>query len=1143
MRFFSGVAGVLLAGMCVSLSASAPTFLPARLVVDLNSVPIALDSAPTAACAQGNTAYFQATDTNSMVGLWKSDGTSAGTTLVLQMGPAGGQAYIHCLGFGSTGLAYFWGSDTTHGQQLWRTDGTAAGTLMLSGFTVRSFTTPALLAFLPNGAVIFQVDDQVHGNELWVSDGTVAGTHLIVDLTPGSDGSYFWTGATYGGDYYFGFNGNPWKTDGTAAGTQEIADIGTAPGSYNPSQFVALSTGVLFVGTTQGPGGELWLTDGNTAARITNSFPTAGNTLVIDGLQSLGSKAIFRVAGPGSPSVAQLWVTDATLAGTRQLKAGVSLQPLNFMASFGGHAVFTAKTAAAFADIWATDGTESGTLALNTSNPPTAGVAIAQSFVTTQNLVYAIATSPNNYETWVTNATSGGTHKLGTFSPGSYSDGLVMATGDAKATYILNTTGAAGAVSGSRATLRRLDGQSGALSVVTQLDVTAAQPLTPLNGKALFTNTTAAVGQEPWVSDGTAAGTHVLRDIAPSVRNGDSIPFVFAQLPTFALMRADDGVHGAALWRTDGTASGTKMVSSVVPMESLFGGIPGGALNGRVIFAGSDGVHGTEPWVTDGTAAGTLMLADINQGADSSIPNSSYPAECGVFVTMGSYAYFGARMFSLYGALWRTDGTPAGTTYIGTFRWGRNYSGSDVCVVAQMNGSVFFLAETPPDGGIGLWKTDGTAAGTTQVSTSPLVITSKPVVANGYLYFVANASSGNGIYRSDGTPAGTGPLAVPASTDAGYYGPYQPVVAGNYVFYIVCNSSNTCTAYSVHQTTGQRTALAEVGGTSWAPLGNKVIFQGRSAGTGIEPWVTDGTPAGTHLLVDTVPGSADGSPVSFINFNGLMYFTIQRPDPGQIVYEYWRTDGTTAGTLRVDNVPANPIPYGLNVTAAVFGQHLLFDGSDASHGLELWSFDNAQPVLNADTATTPSDVAVTIDVLANDVDSDGAMDPTSTQIVQQPSHGTATVVPGTGAIQYTATAGYVGPDSLTYVASDVQQYAGAAAATVSVTVTEPVGNGGGTGSGGSGGTGSGGSGGTGSGGSGGTGSGGSGGTGSGGSGAAPGGSGDGAGGGGDKGGGGGGAIEPYMLLMLVLVLLGREPIKRSGRSLALTRRSVGRSLH
>jgi len=1123
MRFFSAVAGVLLAGICVSLSASAPTFLPSRLVVDLNSIPIAIDSAPTAACTQGSTAYFQATDENAVTGLWKSDGTSAGTTLVKQIGPAGAQTYIHCLGVSASGLAYFWGSDATHGQQLWRSDGTATGTLMVSGFILRSFATPTLLAFLPNGSVIFQVDDQVYGNELWVSDGTTAGTHIIVDLTPGTDGSYFIAGATYGGDFYFGFNGNPWKTDGTAAGTQKIADIGTPPGSYSPSQFVALSNGVLFVGTSQGPGGEFWFIDGSTATRVTNSFPGTGAFMAVSAVQSLGSKATFFVTDQNT-QVTQLWVTDATLAGTKQIKVSASLHPVNFFANLSGHVVFTARSGSTGLGIWGTDGTEGGTQVLNGANPASADLPMALSYITAKNFVYALATSSTNAETWVTDGTVSGTHKLGNFSPGNFSDGLVMAAGDAEATYLLTTTGA-GAVSGSRATLRRLDGQSGALSVVTQLDVASPQSLTPLNGKVLFTNTTPAVGQEPWVSDGTASGTHLLRDIAPTVRNGDSIPFVFSQLPGFALMRANDGVHGVALWRTDGTASGTKMVSSVVPEEDLSAIIPAGVVNGGVVFAGNDGVHGIEPWVTDGTPAGTLMLADIAPGGDSSIPNSSYPAQCGMFVSMGGYAYFGARFSSTGGGLWRTDGTPAGTTYIASFRWSRNFFGGDVCVIGQMNGYVFFLAETPPNGDVGLWKTDGTAAGTTQVSdtaSGPFVVTSKPVVSNGYLYFVASNGSGSGIFRSDGTTAGTVPFVVPASPDANSSGPYQPIVAGNYVFYVVCSASNVCTLYSADQTTGQRTALAETANSlppAWTSLGNKVIFQGKSSGAGVEPWVTDGTPAGTRMLLDIIPGSTDSSPVSFINFNGLMYFTIQRPDPGQLVYEYWRTDGTTAGTVRIDNVAATPIPNGLNVMAGVVGQHLFFEGGDATHGWELWSLDNAQPVLNADAGTTPSDVPVTIDVLANDVDSDGAMDPSSTQIVQQPTHGTATVAAGTGAIQYTATAGYVGPDSLTYMASDVQHYAGAPA-TVSLAVTEPVGNGGGSGSGG--GSGGGGSGGSGSGGSG------SGGSGSGGSGSGSGpggggssGTGDGSDGGGGKGGGGGGAIEPYILLMLTIALLGR----------------------
>jgi ELWxxDGT repeat protein len=278
--------------------------------------------------------------------------------------------------------------------------------------------------------------------------------------------------------------------------------------------------------------------------------------------------------------------------------------------------------------------------------------------------------------------------------------------------------------------------------------------------------------------------------------------------------------------------------------------------------------------------------------------------------------------------------------------------------------------------------------------------------------------------------------------------------------------------------------------------------------------VSDGTPQGTHLLLDIVPGATDSWPQSFVNFNGLMYFTVQRPVTNGYVNDFWRTDGTAAGTVRIDNVSPGPLPDGLVFPQSVLGQHLLFSGIDATHGWELWSLDNAQPVLNPDAGSTPSDVPLTVDVLANDVDSDGAMDPASTQIVQQPAHGTATVVAGTGAIQYTAAAGYVGPDSLTYLAGDLQHYAAAAPASLSVTVTDPVWNGGGAGGGSGGGSGSG---------SGGSGSGGSGSGGSDGS------------GGGDKGGGGGGLVEPYVLLMLALALTARHGRRRSGSSAQIAR--------
>src|SRR6185436_2152545 len=73
----------------------------------------------------------------------------------------------------------------------------------------------------------------------------------------------------------------------------------------------------------------------------------------------------------------------------------------------------------------------------------------------------------------------------------------------------------------------------------------------------------------------------------------------------------------------------------------------------RVLFSADDGVHGREPWVSDGTAAGTHLVKDLVAGR--------YDSYLGPVV-----AYRGAFFFTAHGdepfvALWRTDGTEAGT--------------------------------------------------------------------------------------------------------------------------------------------------------------------------------------------------------------------------------------------------------------------------------------------------------------------------------------------------------------------------------------------------------------------------------------------------------------------------------------------------
>ena len=61
-----------------------------------------------------------------------------------------------------------------------------------------------------------------------------------------------------------------------------------------------------------------------------------------------------------------------------------------------------------------------------------------------------------------------------------------------------------------------------------------------------------------------SADVDVLRPLGEDTR--DSHPGSFAALPDdTVLFAADDGVHGRELWRTDGTAAGTAMVADLAP--------------------------------------------------------------------------------------------------------------------------------------------------------------------------------------------------------------------------------------------------------------------------------------------------------------------------------------------------------------------------------------------------------------------------------------------------------------------------------------------------------------------------------------------------------------------------------------------------
>src|SRR5262245_35420111 len=82
--------------------------------------------------------------------------------------------------------------------------------------------------------------------------------------------------------------------------------------------------------------------------------------------------------------------------------------------------------------------------------------------------------------------------------------------------------------------------------------------LTPVNDRLFFVAEDGIHGRELFVSDGTTAGTALVKDIFPGPTSSQ-IRFL-TPFGNRVVFTADDGAHGFELWITDGTASGTNLV-------------------------------------------------------------------------------------------------------------------------------------------------------------------------------------------------------------------------------------------------------------------------------------------------------------------------------------------------------------------------------------------------------------------------------------------------------------------------------------------------------------------------------------------------------------------------------------------------------
>jgi ELWxxDGT repeat protein len=910
--------------------------------------------------------YYTAYTANLRRQLWRTDGTTAGTRVLTNspelswdansvtmpeispcLTPMNGSLYFFTTGAGPNSSKTFnlvrsdiSGNFQTLGSCVPADQYTFANLLTLQSRPNELDPARKPLTALGNN-LFFTFHDPAHGTELWKSDGTPGGTAMLKDLIGGTGSSSPANFKVVGNALYFTANSNNqyqalWKTDGTAAGTVMVKDsVATISGTR---MFHAIGNNLYFLSqdVNRGYAVDVWKSDGTAAGTVRVAQP--GGYFPMSVLMKQGSNAIY-------------WLDDKLIKydGSGNTTLTSSVRPLNLnmrsnqWAEVNGVLYFAGENQATRTmGLWKTDGTPGGTVLVKDR------ISARNLFNANGTLYFAGNDSLGaGIELWKSDGTAAGTVRLSDFNAGSSAwsgDGIFDLSTDYPMVYqngkvLLTAINDEVTSTIPNSLLAASDGTPGGTALLAHSgsETYGSFPAARFvwNDQMYFAAYEPNTGYELWKTDGTTAGTSMLRDLNPGTRSS----FVQAFTPYRGLLYflASDSTGGQwrhALWRTDGTNAGSIKIKDFL----------GRGYNDVCRMEVSDTtlvlIAGGSFYKSDGTPAGTEPIFMLFPGAAQESIAANF-----VMLDNNTAIVAAATYISPYGTivdeLWSLNLAQKTST---------KYSNGSMIYneMVRFNGRIYFTRVNGASNYV-LWRTDGTAAGTTiaDLTISPHHLT---VLNNGDdLYYIGtDVFVGTSLAMRLHAGAG-GPVTVGQWDDSKlFYHEYD-----NAYRYYTFQGPQTMTQLfqSNYHHYNQFFTQAKPGGPVYLPGGD--------ATTGIELYSTDGSANSAGIVRDIRTDSGSGAPqyiTPFVTKNGDT-LTVFVANDGRNGPEIWYSDGTTGGTRNyAQSLPGSNSLNPRYIT--LLNGRLIFWGTSHTYGTEPYVYEFQQILKAGGTGSKTADLGL-----------------------------------------------------------------------------------------------------------------------------------------------------------------------------------------